>query len=57
MKKNGFSSSGYIVKEPEARYEMLVLGGSISKEEIEAIYKNLFGRILGFLIRPKVIKI
>ena len=55
--KNGFRSSGYIVKEPEARYEMLVLGGSISKAEIEAIYKNLFGNVLGFLIRPKVIKI
>ncbi len=55
--KNGFSSSGYIVKEPAERLEMLILGGSISKEEIEAMYKNLFGYIIGFFIRPKVIKI
>jgi ribosomal protein S18 acetylase RimI-like enzyme len=55
--KNGFSSSGYIVKEPNERLEMLILGGSISKEEIEAMYKNLFGSILGFFLRPEVIKI
>jgi len=55
--KNGFSSSGYIVKEPDARHEMLISGGSISKEEIEAMYKNLLGHIIGFFIRPKVIKI
>lgn len=55
--KNGFSSSGYIVKEPEERLEMLILGGNISKEEIKAMYKSLFGGILGFLYRPKVIKI
>lgn len=55
--KNGFSSSGYIVKEPAERLEMMILGGSISKEEIEAMYKNLFGYILGFLFRPEVIKI
>ena len=55
--KNGFSSSGYIVKEPEERLEMLILGGFISKEEIEAMYKNLFGGVLGFLYRPKVIKL
>jgi GNAT superfamily N-acetyltransferase len=54
---NGFSSSGYIVKEPGERLEMLIQGGSISKEEIEGIYKNLFGGILGFLYRPKIITI
>lgn len=56
-RKNGFSSSGYIVKEHKERLEMLILGGSISKEEIEAIYKNLLGYILGFFLRPEVIKI
>lgn len=55
--KNGFSSSGYIVKEPGEKLEMLIFGGSISKEEIEAIYKSLFGSIIGFLLRPKIIKI
>lgn len=55
--KNGFSPSGYIVEEPAERLEMLILGGSISKEEIEAMYKDLFGYILGFFIRPKVIEI
>jgi len=55
--KNGFSSSGYVVKEPEERLEMLILGGSISQVEIEAMYKNLFGGVLGFLYRPAVIKI
>ena len=31
--------------------------GRISKEEIEAMYKSLFGSIIGFLLRPKIIKI
>ena len=55
--KNGFSSSGYLVKEPGEQLEMLILGGSISKEEIEAMYKHLFGYILSFFFRPEVIKI
>lgn len=55
--KNGFSSSGYIVKEPAERLEMLITGGSISKVEIEAMYKYLMGNILGFLFGPKVIEI
>lgn len=55
--KNGFISSGYIVKEPDERQEMLIRGGIISEEEIEAMYKNLFGHIIGFFVRPKVIKI
>ena len=54
--KNGFSSSGYFVKEPGEKLEMLIFGGSISKEEIEAMYKNFFGSIIGFLLRPKIIK-
>jgi GNAT superfamily N-acetyltransferase len=55
--KNGFSPSGYIVKEPKEKLEMLIFGGNINKEEIEAMYKNLFGSIIGFLLRPKIIKI
>ena len=55
--KNGFRSSGYIVKEPGERLEMLILGGNISKDEIEAMYKNLLGHILGVFFRPEVIKI
>ena len=55
--KNGFSSSGYIVKEPGERLEMLILGGNINKEEIQAMYKSLFGRILGSFFRPEVIEI
>ena len=54
--KNGFISTGYIVKEPGERLEMLIFGGNISKEEIEAMYQKLLGSILGFLFRPKVIK-
>jgi GNAT superfamily N-acetyltransferase len=53
--KNGFSSSGYFVKEPGEKLEMLIFGGSISKEEIEAMYKNLFGSFIGFLLRPQII--
>jgi hypothetical protein len=52
---NGFSSSGYFVKEPGEKLEMLIFGGSINKEEIEAMYKNLFGSIIGFILRPKII--
>ncbi len=53
--KNGFISAGYIVKEPDERHEMLIRGGCISKEEIELMYKNLLGNIIGFFIRPEVI--
>jgi hypothetical protein len=35
---------------------MLTLNGNISQEEIQAMYKHLFGGVLGFLYRPKVIK-
>lgn len=56
-KNNGFSSSGYLIKEPEERLEMLILEGNISKAEIAAMYKSLFGGVLGFLYRPKVIEI
>ncbi len=54
--KNNFCSTGYLVKEPGEELEMLIFGGSINKEEIEAMYKNLFGNVVGFLLRPKVIK-
>ena len=56
-KKNGFRSSGYIVQEPGEKLEMLIFGGSISKEEIEAMYKHLFGRLIGFFLKPKIIRI
>jgi len=55
--KNGFSSSGYFVKEPGEELEMLIFGGCITKEEIEAMYKDLFGSIIDFLLRPKIIKV
>ena len=55
--KNGFSSSGYIVQEADERHEMLILGGRISKEEIDSNYKSLLGGVISFFFRPKVIKI
>lgn len=55
--KNGFSSSGYTVKEPREQLEMLIFGGRINKEEIEAIYKKLLGGIISLFLKPKVIKI
>ena len=54
--RNGFNSSGYIVQEPREELEMLIFGGRINKEEIEAMYRSLFGHVVGFLLRPKVIK-
>ncbi len=53
---NGFDSSGYMVTEPAERLEMLILGGTISKEEIESIYKSFLGSILGFIMRPQVVR-
>lgn len=50
----GFISSGYSVKEPREQLEMMIFGGAIRKEEIEEIYRILFGRILGLFITPKV---
>ncbi|MEM0514675.1 GNAT family N-acetyltransferase [Pseudoalteromonas sp. YIC-827] len=55
--KNGFVSSGYIVKEPGERLEMMIFGGNVTKEEVQAMYKSLFGRMLGSFIRPDVIEI
>ncbi len=55
--KNGFTSSGYIVKEPREELEMLIFGGHIHKEEIEAMYKYLFGSIISCFLKPKVIKL
>ncbi|MBU2925700.1 GNAT family N-acetyltransferase [Colwellia sp. 4_MG-2023] len=55
--KNGFISTEYMVKEPDQKYEMLIREGSISKEEIESLYDDLFGSIISFFIRPKVLKI
>ncbi len=55
--KCGFTSSGYLVKEPGEKLEMMIFGGSINKEEIEAVYNNLFGGILGFTIKPRVTRI
>ena len=55
-KNNGFLSSGFTVKEPGENLEMLIYGAGISKKEIESMYKNLFGRILGFFLRPEVTK-
>lgn len=52
--KNGFNSTGYLVKEPAEQLEMLIYGGSINKQEIEAMYKSLFGGFLGLFIKPKV---
>ena len=54
--ENGFISTGFIVKEPGERQEMLIRGGSISKEEVEAMNKYFMGHILCFFIRPEVIK-
>jgi ribosomal protein S18 acetylase RimI-like enzyme len=54
---NGFVSSGFIVKEPGERQEMMIFGGDIIKAEVEDMYKHLFGNILGFLIRPKILNI
>lgn len=55
--RNGFSSSGYIVKEPSERLEMMIIGGSISKGEIEELYKSLLGGMLDFFLGPKIMKI
>lgn len=53
---NGFLSSGFTVKEPGENLEMLIYGVGITKKEIESMYKNLFGRTLGFFLRPEVTK-
>jgi len=56
-KRGRITSSGYIVKEYGERYEMLILGGKISKEEIDATYKNLLGFFLSFLFKTEIFDI
>ncbi len=55
--KNGFYSTGYLVKEPAERQEMLIYGGVITKEEINEMYKHFLGSVLYALLRPEVQKI
>lgn len=55
--KNDFCSTGYMVKEPAEKQEMLICGGSISKEEIDDMYKHFLGNILYSLLKPEVIEI
>lgn len=54
--RNGFRETGLLVKEPGDLLEAMIYGGPIDKVEIEAIYRRLFGRFLGFFLRPKVMK-
>jgi GNAT superfamily N-acetyltransferase len=44
--KNGYRSSGYIVEEFGQSFEMLLLGASISPEEIRMVYRSFIGRVL-----------
>lgn len=55
--KNGFNSTGFIIKEPAERQEVLIRGGTISLEEIEAMYKYFLGNLLFSLLKIKVLKI
>lgn len=52
--KNGFVSTGFIVIEAGERQEMLVRGGNISAREVESMYEELLGRIVGFFVQPKI---
>tara|TARA_R110002060_G_scaffold21863_3_gene29630 strand:- start:440 stop:697 length:258 start_codon:yes stop_codon:yes gene_type:complete len=45
---NGFISTGFIIKEPAERQEMLIRGGTISKKEIEAMYRFFWESIVFF---------
>ena len=53
---NGYVFSGYIVEEQGERFEMMIVGGSISKAEIEAFYRKMIGRVLSLFFRPKIIE-
>ena len=55
--KNGFSSTGFIIREPAERQEVLIRGGTISQEEIEAMYKHFLGNLLFSLLKIEVLKI
>ena len=54
---NGFNSTGFIIKEPAERQEMLIRGGTISKKEIEAMYRFFLGNLLFSLLKPEVLQI
>jgi GNAT superfamily N-acetyltransferase len=54
---NGFLSSGFTVQEPGEKLEMLIYGSGITKEEIESMYNDLFGNILGLFLKPEITKI
>lgn len=54
---NDFLSSGFTIKEPGEHLEMLIYGGTITKLEIESMYKKLFGSVLGLFIKPEIIPI
>jgi hypothetical protein len=54
---NGFNSTGFIIKEPAERQEMLIRGGTVSKKEIEAMYRHFLGNVLFSLLKPEVLQI
>jgi hypothetical protein len=55
--RNGFTSTGFAVKEGAEFFEMLIMGGNIEAQEIEAMYQSLMGKFGRYLVRPQVRKI
>ncbi|WP_372627826.1 GNAT family N-acetyltransferase [Arsukibacterium sp.] len=55
--KNGFNSTGFIIREPAERQEVLICGGTTSKEEIEAMNRHFLGGLLFSLLKIEVLKI
>jgi hypothetical protein len=52
-KKNGYQSTGYITTLLGEKFEVMFIGGSISKVDLKGLYRILMGGFLSFFFAPK----
>lgn len=51
---NGYTEAGLSIEEKGETYDMLIIGGTIEKEEYHELLKFMMGRVIFWLIGPKV---
>lgn len=53
--RNGYTGSGFLMKEFGVWYEALVAGGAVGREEYLRLYSRFMGFPLSLLARPKIV--
>ncbi len=52
--KNDYRSSGYTINEMGQKFEVLILGDSMTKPALKEVYKHLAGNFLGLFFLPEI---